>query len=65
MHAMQGWNDRKTRFPVEIEAVAQRSDGTKVSVRVSNFSEMGCRIETTAPSISASGSRSQCRAWGI
>ena len=46
MHATHGWNNRKTRFPVEIDAVAHRSDGSKVSVRVSNFSEMGCRIET-------------------
>ena len=46
MHATHGWNNRKTRFPVEIDAVAHRSNGSKVSVRVSNFSEMGCRIET-------------------
>jgi PilZ domain len=31
---------------MEIDAVVHRSDGTKVPVRVSNFSDQGCRIET-------------------
>ena len=38
--------DRRVRFPVEIEAIVRRSDGSKFSARVSNFSDQGCRIET-------------------
>lgn len=38
--------DRKVRFPVEIEAIVHRADGSKFSARVSNFSDQGCRIET-------------------
>lgn len=37
---------RKDRFPVEIDAVVQRTDGSKVPCRVSDFSDQGCRIET-------------------
>lgn len=37
---------RKERFPVEIDGVVHRTDGSKVSVRVSNFSDQGCRIDT-------------------
>jgi hypothetical protein len=38
--------DRKARFPVEIDAVVHRTDGSKFQARVSNFSDQGCRIET-------------------
>lgn len=38
--------DRRVRFPVEIEATVHRSDGSKFSARVSNFSDQGCRIDT-------------------
>jgi PilZ domain len=38
--------DRRVRFPVEIDAVIQCTDGSKVAARVSNFSDHGCRIET-------------------
>ncbi|MGN6059608.1 MAG: PilZ domain-containing protein [Sphingomicrobium sp.] len=38
--------DRRVRFPVEIEAMVHRSDGSKFSARVSNFSDQGCRIDT-------------------
>lgn len=48
MDAMQGWIGRKDRFPVAIDAVVQRTDGGKVQVRLSNFSDQGCRIETQA-----------------
>jgi hypothetical protein len=39
--------DRRVRFPVEIEAVVHCGDGTKFEARVSNFSDQGCRIETS------------------
>ena len=42
----QQFAGRKDRFPVEIDAVVHRTDGRKVSVRLSNFSEQGCRVET-------------------
>lgn len=38
--------DRRARFPVEIEAVIHRGDGSRFRARVSNFSDQGCRIET-------------------
>ena len=34
--------DRRVRFPVEIDAV---TNGSKLTARVSNFSDHGCRIE--------------------
>lgn len=39
-------NDRKTRLPVEIDAVVHRTDGSRFPARVSNLSDQGCRIET-------------------
>lgn len=36
---------RKERHPVEIDAVAYRDDGTKIPVKLTNFSEHGCRID--------------------
>ena len=42
---MQGWIGRKDRFPVAIEAVVHRADGATVSVRLTDFSEEGCRME--------------------
>lgn len=38
--------DRRVRYPVEIDAVVHRSDGSKFAARVSNFSDYGCRLET-------------------
>jgi len=46
MQPVREVTDRKTRFPVEIDAVVHRTDGSKIPVRVSNFSDLGCRIET-------------------
>jgi hypothetical protein len=46
MRRMYGWIGRKDRLPVEIDAVVQRTDGSKVPVRVTNFSDQGCRIDT-------------------
>jgi hypothetical protein len=45
MQRMQGWIGRKDRFPVAIEAVVHRADGATVSVRLTDFSEEGCRME--------------------
>ena len=36
---------RKDRHPVAIDAVIHRLDGTKSPVKLSNFSEQGCRID--------------------
>ena len=43
---MQAWARRKDRHPVEIDAVVQHTDGRKEPVRLSNFSDEGCRIES-------------------
>jgi hypothetical protein len=45
MQRMQGWIGRKDRFPVAIEAVVHRADGSTASVRLTDFSEEGCRME--------------------
>ena len=45
MQRMHGWAARKDRHPVEIDAVVQRTDGRKEPVKLSNFSDEGCRIE--------------------
>ena len=37
---------RKERHPVEIDAVMHRTDGSKSPVRLTNFSDQGCRIES-------------------
>lgn len=39
---------RKERHPVEIDAVAYRSDGSKALVKVLDFSDEGCRMESSA-----------------
>ena len=45
MQHMHGWAARKDRHSVEIDAVVQRPDGRKEAVKLSNFSDEGCRIE--------------------
>ena len=40
------WVRRKDRHPVVVDAVVHRTDGSKSSVRLTNFSDDGCRIET-------------------
>jgi hypothetical protein len=37
---------RRDRHPVEIDAVLHRTDGSKSPVRLTNFSDQGCRIES-------------------
>ena len=46
MQRMHGWIGRKDRFPVAIEAVVHRADGSTESVRLTDFSEEGCRIDS-------------------
>jgi len=42
MQRMHGWIGRKDRFPVAIDAVVHRADGSTESVRLTDFSEEGC-----------------------
>lgn len=37
---------RKERYPVEIEATVHRTDGSTVGVRLTDFSDQGCRIDS-------------------
>lgn len=39
------WTGRKDRQPVSVDAIVRRPDGTSSSVKISNISEEGCRIE--------------------
>ena len=44
MQRMHGWIGRQDRHDVEIDAVVHRTDGSKAPVKLSNFSDEGCRI---------------------
>lgn len=46
MQRMHGWIGRKDRHEVEIDAVVHRNDGSKAPVKLSNFSDEGCRISS-------------------
>jgi hypothetical protein len=46
MHRVLEWVGRKDRHVVDVDAVAYRSDGTKASVKLSNLSDGGCRIDS-------------------
>jgi hypothetical protein len=48
MQRAQGLIGRKDRFPVDIEATVHRNNGAKLPVKLSNFSDQGCRIEGDA-----------------
>ena len=37
---------RRERHPVAIDAVLHRTDGSKSPVKLTNFSDQGCRIES-------------------
>lgn len=41
----EGWVGRKDRHAVEVDAEVHRADGRKLKVRLTNFSDEGCRIE--------------------
>ncbi|MES2119316.1 MAG: PilZ domain-containing protein [Pseudomonadota bacterium] len=45
MGHVEGWIGRKDRHPVEVDAEVHRTDGRKLKVRLTNFSDQGCRIE--------------------
>ena len=45
MYRVHGWTGRKDRHPVAIDAVVHRNDGSKSPVKLTNFSDEGCRIE--------------------
>jgi hypothetical protein len=45
MHRVYEWVGRKDRHPVEVDAVVLRTDGSETQVKLTNFSEEGCRIE--------------------
>ena len=49
MQRMHGWVGRKDRPTVEIDAVVHRADGSKSPVKLTNFSDEGCRIEADKP----------------
>jgi PilZ domain len=46
MQREHGWVGRKDRQPVEIDAVVHRADGSRAPVRLSDFTDQGCRIES-------------------
>jgi len=45
MHSKHEWATRKNRHPVAVDAVIHRTDGTKMSAILTNFSDDGCCIE--------------------
>jgi hypothetical protein len=45
MERIHGWIGRKDRHTAAVDAVVHRTDGTKSPVRLTNFSDDGCRIE--------------------
>lgn len=40
--------DRKARYCVDIDAFVYRADGSRLAVKLSDFSDSGCRIESDA-----------------
>jgi hypothetical protein len=42
---VESWIGRKERHPVGLDAVVHRTDGSKMSVKLSDFSDHGCRID--------------------
>ncbi len=48
MQRVVGHSGRRHRYAVQIDAVAFRTDGSKVPVRLTDFSDQGCRMESEA-----------------
>jgi hypothetical protein len=46
MHRGQGWVGRKDRNDLDVEATVLRDDGVRVTVRLTNLSQEGCRLES-------------------
>ena len=47
MERMHGWVGRQDRFPVEVDAVVHRADGSESPALVSNISTDGCRLDAS------------------
>lgn len=45
MDSEQGWTGRKDRHPVIVDAVVLRTDGSKIPVTLTDFSDKGCCIQ--------------------
>jgi hypothetical protein len=45
MERTKAWAERKVRHPVEIEATVLRPGRAKTPVKLTNFSDEGCRME--------------------
>ncbi|MFL6830184.1 MAG: PilZ domain-containing protein [Sphingomicrobium sp.] len=45
MQRIHGWIGRNDRVAVVIDAVVHRDDGSVVPVKVTDFSDQGCRME--------------------
>ena len=45
METVHDWAERKDRHESAVDAVVHRSDGSKSSVKLTNFCDDGCRIE--------------------
>jgi hypothetical protein len=43
---MHGWIGRKDRRSIAASAVVRREDGSEMHVKLTDFSDEGCRIET-------------------
>jgi hypothetical protein len=46
MHRIHDWIGRKDRYPVAVDAIVQRADGSTSAVRLTNCSNDGCRLES-------------------
>jgi PilZ domain-containing protein len=46
MHRGQGWVGRKDRNNINVDATVLRADGARVTVKLTNLSDEGCRLET-------------------
>jgi hypothetical protein len=45
---VHGWIGRKDRHPVAVEAIVRRVDGSDARAVLTNMSDDGCRIESSA-----------------
>jgi hypothetical protein len=45
MERLQGWIGRKDRYAVDVLAMARRGDGSTTAVKLTNFSDEGCRVD--------------------
>ena len=45
MQRVHGWNSRKDRHPVDVEAIVYRCDGSTAPATLTNLSDDGCRID--------------------